>query len=166
MKRLILIRHGHSIRLSGQTDFERSLTETGYKEAQKAADFLIAKQYLIDALYSSPADRTLETARIIFDQDENIDEIEIKEERYNCNEEIFLNVIKNADKNLNCIIIIGHNPAITSIVAKFKITEGRQRLIKALNYDVTCKVVVIEINTNNWSGIENANTNLVEVFYP
>ena len=166
MKRLILVRHGHAVLLSGQTDFERSLTKTGYEEALKAAEYLNSKSYHVDALFSSHADRALETARIIFDQDEKIDEIKIVEEFYNCTEETLLGFIRNLDPSINSIIIVGHNPAITSIITKFKINFDRSKLVSALNYEVTAKVVTIEFESHHWNGIENANVGLLDVFYP
>lgn len=166
MKRLILIRHGHAICLSGQTDFERSLTEKGYGEALKVANYLNSKNYPIDSLFSSHADRALETARIIFDQNEKIDEIQIKEELYNGSEETLLNFIKNLGLTHNSIIIVGHNPAITSIITKFQINFERSKFSQALNYDVTAKVVTLEFDSDNWNGIENAKGILLDVFYP
>lgn len=166
MKRLILVRHGHSIRLSGQTDFERPLTKVGYDEALKAAEHLNSKAYHVDAIFSSHADRALETARIIFDQDEKIDEINIQEQLYNCSEETLLSFLQGIDNSLSSVIIVGHNPAITSIITKFKINFDRSKLVSALNYEVTAKVVTIEFESHHWNGIENANVGLLDVFYP
>ncbi len=67
MTRVILIRHGETAdtrvgRYSGRRS--TPLTEEGQAQARRAADHL-ASGYQLDALYTSPLVRTLETARII-----------------------------------------------------------------------------------------------------
>lgn len=166
MKRLILVRHAQAIRLSGQTDFERSLTKKGYEEALKAADYLSSKPFSIDALFSSNADRAVETARIIFDQDENIDEIHVENELYNCSEETLLEFFLNLDPLLSSVMVVGHNPAITSIIQYFKIICEHTKLNRALNYEITAKIIILEFDTDSWNGIINAKCNLLDVFYP
>lgn len=68
MKKLVLIRHGQSQwnlenRFTGWVDVE--LTETGIKEAHRAAQLLKAAQISFDRIYISQLKRAINTAEII-----------------------------------------------------------------------------------------------------
>jgi broad specificity phosphatase PhoE len=61
---LILIRHGHAVRINGDY-FHAPLTALGQGQAAKTGLFFTAPQNHLDGLYSSPLRRTQETASII-----------------------------------------------------------------------------------------------------
>jgi len=63
---LILIRHGHAVRVNGDYH-DAPLTTLGREQAERTAHFLNLPENHIDALYSSPLRRARETARIIAD---------------------------------------------------------------------------------------------------
>lgn len=61
---LILVRHGHTIRVNG--DYVHApLTSTGQKQAAQTGEYLSSNQQSIDGFYASPLRRALETAEII-----------------------------------------------------------------------------------------------------
>lgn len=63
---LILVRHGKAApRLAELSDFERGLTQSGFDESARVAEWLQAKGLRVDHVISSPADRALETAHVL-----------------------------------------------------------------------------------------------------
>lgn len=61
---LILIRHGHAVRVNGDY-FHAPLTQLGQEQAEQTGQYFNVPENHIDGLYSSPLRRTQETAHII-----------------------------------------------------------------------------------------------------
>ena len=61
---LILIRHGHAVRVNGDY-FHAPLTQLGQEQAEQTGQYFSAPENHLDGLYSSPLRRTQETAHII-----------------------------------------------------------------------------------------------------
>jgi broad specificity phosphatase PhoE len=61
---LILIRHGHAVRINGDY-FHAPLTQLGQEQAAKTGQYFNAPQNQLDGFYCSPLRRTQETANII-----------------------------------------------------------------------------------------------------
>jgi broad specificity phosphatase PhoE len=61
---LILIRHGHAVRVNGDY-FHAPLTKLGQEQAAQTGQYFSAPENRLDGFYSSPLRRTQETAKII-----------------------------------------------------------------------------------------------------
>jgi broad specificity phosphatase PhoE len=61
---LILIRHGHAVRVNGDY-FHAPLTQLGQEQAKQTGQYFSVSENHLDGLYSSPLRRTQETAQII-----------------------------------------------------------------------------------------------------
>ena len=61
---LILIRHGHAVRVNGDY-FHAPLTQLGQEQAAQTGQYFSEPQNHLDGFYSSPLRRTQETAKII-----------------------------------------------------------------------------------------------------
>ena len=61
---LILIRHGHAVRINGDY-FHAPLTQLGQEQAAQTGQYFSTPENHLDGLYSSPLRRTQETAHII-----------------------------------------------------------------------------------------------------
>jgi len=64
---LILIRHGHAVRVNGDY-FHAPLTTLGQEQAAQTGQYFSAPENHLDGFYSSPLRRTQETAKIIGDK--------------------------------------------------------------------------------------------------
>lgn len=65
MTTFLIVRHGQSVAnelgiLAGVSDYD--LTELGHKQAEKTAEY-IAENYNVDAIYTSPLNRAMQTAQ-------------------------------------------------------------------------------------------------------
>jgi len=69
MKRLILVRHATAVDRGPEgSDFHRGLKKRGKREAQVMAERMAPVLGTPDQIFSSPADRALQTARIFADR--------------------------------------------------------------------------------------------------
>ena len=65
MKRLILVRHATAVDKGPEgSDFHRRLKKRGKREAMLMADRVASMVEVPDQMFSSPADRALETAQL------------------------------------------------------------------------------------------------------
>jgi len=73
---LILIRHGHAVRVNGDY-FHAPLTTLGQEQAAQTGQYFSAPENYLDGFYSSPLRRTQETAKIIGDKIGQVAELRI-----------------------------------------------------------------------------------------
>ncbi|WP_298497840.1 histidine phosphatase family protein [uncultured Algibacter sp.] len=151
MKKLILVRHAKSSWSHDVIDHQRPLKKRGLNDSDIVSRSLKTLNYKVEKLISSDAIRTKTTAEIFIsnlDIDRNL--VHFNHNLYDFSGENLIKVIKSIDDALNCVMVFGHNHAITAFVN----TYGSKNI-----YNVpTCGVVIIEFNTDKWSSLEPGKT--------
>ncbi|SIT78896.1 SixA phosphatase family protein [Pontibacter indicus] len=99
-----------------QPDFERELTKNGHHQARITGKWLRDTFQKVDAILSSPAPRAGLTARLLaeklyFDEEQIVYEPDF----YNARENVLLNVLANLPDHVTRVLLVGHNPGITSL---------------------------------------------------
>lgn len=122
VRQIILLRHAHAEPPTGdQTDASRPLTESGVCEAMAAAEWLISHDAEPDILVCSSATRTQETAnRIVSGLGGNLS-ILIDPRIYEATPAALIQVLED-HADADCILLIGHNPGLETLVAL--LTDG------------------------------------------
>jgi phosphohistidine phosphatase len=151
MKNLILVRHAKSSWEAPLHDKDRPLTAQGMKSAHLVSSHIkksLPKTYNV---WSSTAERALETA-MIFTQNIGfpLESIIYKEELYTFDERKLEKLIKTCNNDHDNIIIFGHNEAITNFVNKFGDVF--------IDNVPTAGFVHIEFDSDNWDTIEKGHT--------
>ena len=160
MKNLILVRHAKAKKdLPGIRDIDRPLSRAGYDESYQLKGEV--KKFLKgNVLFaSSPSVRTLSTAGIFADEN-NYPRVKIRTDitLYESSEEEYFDFIKSVEKDVDSLLIFGHNPTISQIA---------HRCTKGTIGDLpTCAIVVLEFNTNDWEGLLPDEAKLLAVFSP
>jgi phosphohistidine phosphatase len=160
MKTLYLVRHaksswGHP----GLTDFNRPLIDTGIKRSRKIIRYLNEKNVSVDLIITSPAVRTLETAKLIAaGVDYPIRNIIEEPSLYEASLNDFLNVIYDAPDEINSLMVVGHNFTITHVANFFLGPE-----IEVLP---TSGLVAISFDTEQWKEISTVNPEQLFVIFP
>lgn len=119
MKNLILMRHAKAANAVGlQSDFDRTLADRGVNDAGEMGSRLLNKKVVINLIVCSAAKRTTQTARILADklgysQTEILSEFDL----YNCTTEEGIDVIRHLNDKYDTVLLVGHNPAVTSLVS-------------------------------------------------
>ena len=157
-KFLFLVRHAKSSwKDLSLDDFNRPLKKRGKFDANLMADILNKKGYDIDLIISSPAKRTMETAKIISNKIGYNSEILYNKNIYEASVETLINIIKDIKNNFNNVIVVGHNPGLTNLA---------NHLLKESIYNIpTCGIVAVKIN-GDWSELNSDNCEMIFFDYP
>lgn len=148
MKRLILIRHSKSSWDDEDTeDFNRKLSKRGERDAKFMSELLAKKIKKPDLILTSQAYRSLRTAEYFADAFDIEDEKIIADQGiYERGSKYIIQLLKDLDDNIQSIIVIGHNPDITTLANYFS-GEYFENV-------PTTGIVGIDFKIKSWKDIE------------
>ncbi|OCP03449.1 MULTISPECIES: histidine phosphatase family protein [unclassified Ensifer] len=114
--RLFLLRHARSgWALPGQRDFDRSLDETGYIEAERLAQLAADQGIRPERILCSTAARCRETAEPFFRTVSEDLDIRYIDALYSGPTSVYFDLI-DAHRHLNSLMLVGHNPMIEQLL--------------------------------------------------
>lgn len=149
-KTLFLLRHAKAIADGGSmTDEDRPLSEKGIKDSKKLASKLHKRAYNFDLILTSPAIRTITTAQLVANRlgyKQKL--IAVDKHIYLATLENLLTVIVSVHKKVDSLLLVGHNPSISSL-AWYLAGEPISM--------PTCALLELKFEIKNWEQI-NANT--------
>ena len=118
MKNLYLLRHAKSSWDDfALKDFDRPLSTRGIQDAELMGNYFKSKRKVLDLVLSSPSKRTKETLEHFFNKTSQ--KIIFKETIYHSSEKNIYSVIKDVEKNINSLMIVGHNPSMHEFSESF-----------------------------------------------
>jgi phosphohistidine phosphatase len=144
LKYLILMRHAKALKESADgSDFSRDLDERGKKDAVVMALALTKTNFQPELIVSSPAKRTKKTSKIMAKELQmNESQIAFDSNIYEAGINDLMHVIHELDEMNSTIMLVGHNPSITSIVGYLTSTFAE--------HVPTSGIVVVGFQENNW----------------
>ena len=159
MKRIYLMRHGKAEDGFDKPDFERDLQSKGIKKTEKIAHFLLEKKTQPQLILASMAFRTLQTAELIRTVLELPKQI-IQEEKslYLASSNSMLDVIFSVDDKIDELILVGHNPGISSLATYLSDSD--------IDWMSTSSIIAVELNINHWTDIPDASKKLLFYIKP
>lgn len=151
MKTLYMARHAKSSWKHDVIDHQRPLKGRGKRDGKLVSEY-VAKNYKApEKLISSDATRALATATYFKNA------FQVKDEDFSTDHSLYdfsgnnvMEVIKNLDDAHDCMMIVGHNHAFTSIVNML----GNQYIDNL----PTAGFVIIEFDVTSWSAISTGKT--------
>lgn len=157
MKTIILVRHAKSSwKNLALNDIDRPLKKRGILDAQKMANYLKSEELGIEVIFSSPATRAFETAKIM------VDELNLGEQVLVVVDKLYLpsfsDILKFAlylDDKKQTIAIIGHEPSLLVFIQHF-LKNSPKKLS-------TSSSTTLRFDTKHWSSISS--TNLVKAWH-
>ncbi len=159
-KKLYLVRHAKSSWSDASlTDEQRPLNKRGRRSAPDMGRRLAEQDHRPDLIISSPANRALSTARIIAEElayDES--EIIIDERMYFSGSGSMLKLLEEIDDRFQSVMIVGHNPAMTSFF--------NMLCDASVDNMPTCAIAVIGYSMTTWSELRSADGNLLAYDFP
>ncbi len=142
--KIVLIRHIKSDWSAEKPDFDRPIREDRKADALKIAQALKAKGIAPGLIITSPAKRTLQTAKLLAKAfDYTSSPIELAESLYECTCDELWRVIQLPRPELKSIIIVCHNPAITDFINTY--TNAR------IDNVPTCGCAVLELKEGRFT---------------
>ena len=112
MKTIMLMRHGKSDWENSETDFDRPLSKRGLKDVPRMAQTVAKCRIVPELIISSPAARAKETAELFVEELGTGTQLRFEKSLYGESSDAYLKCIRNADNNVNCLMLTGHNPDI------------------------------------------------------
>jgi phosphohistidine phosphatase len=162
MKTLYIVRHAKSSWADLiASDFERGLNDRGKRDAPKMGKRLKEKGIHPNEVISSPAKRSLSTARRISEV------LKFKKERvktdprlYHADEDTILSVVHDLKDKQDIAMIFGHNPGLTGFVNAISFED--------INIDnvPTCGVVAFSLPVDSWKDVIWRSGKLLFFDYP
>lgn len=158
MKILILMRHANPCPpAQGTGDKARSLDERGFMEARAAAQYLREQDLVPDAILSSTAIRTQQTAETMVDSGAFTAGVTFLPALYYPSVATICASVRQVPAEAHCLLLIAHNPALSDAIAHlttetmFFPTAGLARLSCRMDswtdIDATCPHAL----TASWS---------------
>lgn len=118
-QRIYLLRHAKSGWAEpGGRDFDRSLSDAGFAEAELLAETAADKGYRPDLVVSSTAKRCRQTAEAMNRVFSGLVEFRYVDALYNAPAEAYLE-IAHSIRGVGALMLVGHNPAIEEVFARF-----------------------------------------------
>lgn len=141
------------------SDAERPLNKRGERDAPFMANLLQRKGISPDLMISSPALRTLSTAKEFAKVFEYLEgRIEVEDKLYLSDAFQVFDVIKKLDDGSDAVMLFGHNPGFTDFVNMFDNVY--------IDNLPTCGVLSIAFSVGSWKEISSENGKVLWVEYP
>lgn len=130
-------------------DADRSILPDGEEQTANVAQKMTAAGIAPDAVWASPALRTMQTAEIVVKQLCPTIEIEIVRPLYSDDEYQVADLIELCPDTVNCLLIVGHNPLVSRLVSRLSGSGN-------FGWFATSELVWLEFDTNSWTKIATA----------
>lgn len=144
VKTVLVMRHSHAVSDNpAYVDKERPLSEAGkglILETIPAVD-----SWPVQAILASSATRTQQTAERILPAFTGVDEIKVREDLYLATVEQYVHCLKNLDKDINCVLLVGHNPSVSSLIANW---SGEHLSVSP------CTIAVFQFSVEEWTALK------------
>ena len=160
MKSLFLTRHAKSSwNHAGLSDIDRPLNDRGKKAAPFMGELIFNKKDIPKILISSPANRAFSTAKVFAEKFGYIEnDIIINKTIYGAGPYQLLDIVKEQDNSYDSIMLFGHNPTFTN----FANMLSNENIFNV----VTCGVIRIDFNIQNWMEVDYGSGELIYYEYP
>jgi len=116
VKNILIIRHCEAeMDSSSRRDFDRLLSKKGEAQAKRLGEHVEGLSLELDALYVSPAKRTMQTASLLMQALTASPRLMDAEELYEATENVLKAVVNRFDQEFNAVALIGHNPSVSGL---------------------------------------------------
>lgn len=149
MKELILLRHAKSAWNYAVSDRERPLQEKGIHAIKAVAQHWKTLFSDAEILFTSPANRALHTATILAEVcGIDFGRVRISPGLYTFRGQELLSIIHHLDNRWDKVILVGHNPAFSSVAQNLSQTPVPE--IKTAGW------VVLKFDIHQWTEADQA----------
>jgi phosphohistidine phosphatase len=130
---------------------EQDLSAKGRRQAESIGQWMSGNGIMPDRIISSSAKRTKFTAKICSGQIGYKKSLCFEDSLYDAGIDTYLDILAALHNTYNSVMMVGHNPAISSMVA---ILTGDQ-----INMS-PCMLVSIETDIDEWCSVKGAHSSL------
>ena len=158
VRNLLLIRHAEAeFPSERKRDFERNLSANGQNQAVILGTFIRDLPFQLDAIYHSPAQRTIQTSRFIADALPQVPRFMDAEELYEATGNLMRAFVNRLDDDFKNVAIVAHNPGIA---------ELHSFLTRKFDSYVPASCAYLEIEADSWSHLTENCAFERDFYYP
>lgn len=152
--RLVLVRHAQAKDDNGAKDHDRALTERGLRDAAALGGWLKDVDVQAEETCCSTATRTRETWAAVVEASAIGAIVEHDSRIYNADPATLLEVLREVDRTVATVVMVGHAPGIPMLAAMLADGQGEAQALEQLerNYP-TCTAALLEIE-DDWSDLQ------------
>lgn len=167
MKKVILLRHAKSSWDNPQLDdHDRPLSKRGEEAAPVIGAWLRRKNHLPDTVLCSSSTRTRETVKGMRRAMPQLPDPVIETGLYHASPQSMRDRLSRLPKNCDTVMLVGHQPGLSSLVRKLSDGKERRRCRRAYEHFPTAAAAVLEFDVDDWSAIEYAKARFVDFAKP
>jgi len=167
MKRLYLFRHAKSSHDNPSlSDLERPLNERGVMAANLMGQYLKRRKMRPDLILCSPSVRTRQTLKCLKNQFTDPLSYEIVDPLYLAQPFTIMDILKKQDKDLNSVMIIGHNPAMNILAHDLNDGKNREDHKRLIEKFPTAALAILDFPTEKWKKIDRKMAKLDQFICP
>ena len=158
MKTLFVLRHAKSSWDDASlADFDRPLNNRGKNAAPFMGSIMAERNLLPDVIFSSPAVRARETARLVKDAGSLEAEIRLDERIYEASPPTLRQVAMAINDEFRSAMIVGHNPGMEGFI---RLLTGRLEAMP------TAALAIIDLDIARWEDIIAERATLRQIIRP
>jgi phosphohistidine phosphatase len=158
LKRLYILRHAKSSWSDASlSDFDRPLNDRGLAAAPFMGELMAKRGWVPDIFLSSPAERAVQTARLVLDSSGFGSSLILDDRIYEASPQALKQIVSGLSDDIGSAILVGHNPGIEGLVG---LMTGENRPMP------TAALAIIDIDKESWATTFDAQAVLVEIIKP
>jgi phosphohistidine phosphatase len=159
VKTLLVLRHAKSSwKNHDLADHDRPLNKRGKKDAKRIGKLILEQALVPELILSSSAKRAQKTALRVADDIEFDGTLTISRELYSFGYEAYLEMLSELPRDINSVMIIGHNPGLEELI---------EALIGEYRRMTTASLAQIIIDIEEWAKInEEPEAKLTNLWTP
>jgi len=155
MRRLFLIRHAKAQPSIGSSDYERTLTDRGRKDARRVAAALAGRRVLPDVLVHSGAARAKETAEILAGAWPRGVELQEDPALYDATQTTLFACVRALSNAHPRVGLVGHNPGLGELAVALAGSGAHPELRHLAAKYPTGAVAVLDFSVRHWEDVEH-----------
>lgn len=166
MKRLFLLRHAQALPAQNGQDIDRTLSPKGLEDALALGKAMKLKNYTPDYILCSSARRTRLTCENVLKGLDAAVHAQFTKTIYEAGVGELFHLIQQADKKIENLMLIGHNPTIYELASKLS-ADGHDTVLGRLAQGYApASFSVIECDCESWQDLDPDTCRIVEFMDP
>ena len=127
-------------------DTDRHILPDGVEQTERVAQKLLTASLIPDAVWTSHAQRAMETAQVVMNVLNISLEPEILPLLYDEDEDRAVSAVCSCDNSINHLLVVAHNPLVSRLASQLSGSS-------AFGWFATADVVWLQFDTDDWSKI-------------
>jgi phosphohistidine phosphatase len=160
VKTLVVMRHAKAEQ-SGRSDYERQLTDRGVVDCVEAGQWLAARGIEPDQALVSAAVRTEQTWDGVNEGGGWDLEATLEEALYEAGTESALDLLRDTERHVDTLVVLGHNPTMASLAALLDDGEGDEDAGNQLALGFPTTALAVLSYDGDWKDLDEASASLV-----